>query len=128
MIEVGRLAIKLAGRDAGRKCVIVEILDKNYVLIDGLTRRRKCNILHLEPLKDKIEIKKNASQEAVVAAFNNLGIEIKEKKPKERKERPKKIKRKKEVTGSAQKKTEKKGMGGKKAEAKEGKVATKKEN
>ena len=47
MIEIGRIVIKTAGRDAGREAVIVDILDDNYVLIDGNVRRRKCNILHL---------------------------------------------------------------------------------
>ena len=52
MIDIGRVCIKLAGRDAGKKCVIVGILDDKTVMIDGETRRRKCNILHLEPLKE----------------------------------------------------------------------------
>jgi large subunit ribosomal protein L14e len=63
MIEIGRLCVKTAGRDAGLKCIIVDILDDKFVLIDGETRRRKCNILHLEPLKDVIKIKKNASHD-----------------------------------------------------------------
>ena len=50
MLTVGRLCIKIAGRDAGKQCVIVDVLDHNKVLIDGLTRRRPCNILHLEPM------------------------------------------------------------------------------
>ena len=28
MIDVGRVCVKTAGRDAGRKCVVVEIVDK----------------------------------------------------------------------------------------------------
>ena len=35
MLEVGRLCIKLAGRDAGKKAVVVENIDSNFVLIDG---------------------------------------------------------------------------------------------
>ena len=93
MIEIGRLCVKIAGRDAGNKCVVVEILDKNHVLVDGLTRRKKCNIKHLEPLKDKIDIKDKASHADVVSAFKKLDIEIKEKKSKKTPERPKKQKR-----------------------------------
>ena len=74
MIEVGRLCIKIAGRDAGLKCVIVDVLDDKFVLIDGETRRRKCNILHLEPLKDTIKIKKNASHEGIKKEFETLGL------------------------------------------------------
>ena len=50
MFEIGRLCVKIAGRDAGLKCLVVEVIDDNYVLIDGQTRRRKCNIKHLEPV------------------------------------------------------------------------------
>ncbi len=34
-IEVGRVCVKLNGREAGRKCVIVDVIDKNFVLITG---------------------------------------------------------------------------------------------
>ena len=30
LLEVGRLCIKTAGREAGLKCVIVEVTDKNF--------------------------------------------------------------------------------------------------
>ena len=60
MIEIGRVCVKTAGRDAGLKCVVIDI-DKKLVLIDGQTRRRKCGIAHLEPTKDVLKIKKGAS-------------------------------------------------------------------
>lgn len=108
-IEVGRLCLKLAGRDAGKKAVIVDILENNYVLIDGEVRRRKCNILHLEPLKEVIKIKKGASRNDVKAEFKKLGIELRDTKPKEKKERPKKLpKKKEEVEKKAKKETKKK--------------------
>ncbi len=57
-IEVGRICVKIAGREAGEKCVIVEIIDDNYVEVVGSTiKNRKCNIKHLEPVDQKIEIK-----------------------------------------------------------------------
>ena len=65
MIEIGRVIVKLAGRDAGRKGLIIDILDDKLVLIDGETRRRKCNILHLEPLAQVVTVKKNASHEEI---------------------------------------------------------------
>ena len=92
MMEVGRLCIKTAGRDARKQCVIVEVIDKNYVTIDGETRRRKCNIRHLEPLKDKISIKKGDSHAKVVVEFKKLGIDLKETTPKKAGKRPKKQK------------------------------------
>ncbi|MBW2991946.1 50S ribosomal protein L14e [Candidatus Woesearchaeota archaeon] len=92
MIEIGRVCVKLAGRDAGKRCVIIDVLDDKTVLIEGETRRRKCNILHLEPLKDLVKVEKNASYEKVCDA---LGIKVVEKKPKEKTKRPKKVRKKK---------------------------------
>ncbi len=90
MIEIGRLCMKIAGRDAGSKCVIVDILDDKFVLIDGETRRRKCNIMHLEPLKDIVKIKKGASHEDVSEVLKDAGIKSRETKPKQKTERPRK--------------------------------------
>ena len=60
MIEIGRVCFKIAGREAGKPAVIIDIIDKNYVLIDGLVRRKKCNIAHLMPVGVVLKIKKNA--------------------------------------------------------------------
>ncbi|PIY59994.1 50S ribosomal protein L14e, partial [Candidatus Woesearchaeota archaeon CG_4_10_14_0_8_um_filter_47_5] len=64
MITVGRVCMKIAGRDANRICVVVEVIDEHFVMIDGQTRRRKCNILHLEPLQKTVDIAAGASSEA----------------------------------------------------------------
>jgi len=88
MIEIGRMCIKIAGRDAGLKCAIVDILDERLVLIDGETRRRKCNIMHLEPLKDSINIKKNASHQDIKIEFEKLELKARETKSKPKTERP----------------------------------------
>ena len=95
MIELGRLCLKIAGRDAGKKCIVIDILDNNYVLIDGETRRRKCNISHLEPLDVVIEVKKKASHYEIKTEFKKLGLNVLETKPKPKTERPKKVKGKK---------------------------------
>ncbi|HID80247.1 MAG TPA: 50S ribosomal protein L14e [Ignisphaera sp.] len=78
-IEIGRICVKIAGREAGRKCVIVDIIDENYVLITGpkqLTgvKRRRCNINHIEPLDKKIDIPKGASDEEVLKALENANL------------------------------------------------------
>ncbi|MNN68734.1 50S ribosomal protein L14e [compost metagenome] len=78
-IEVGRLCVKLYGREAGRKCVIVDIIDENFVLITGpkqLTgvRRRRANVDHFEPLDKKIEISKGASDQEVLDALTKAGL------------------------------------------------------
>lgn len=74
---IGQVCVKIAGRDAGLRCAVLDNLDKNQVLIDGETRRRKCNAAHLELLPQKIKIEKNANHEAVKAAFKEIGIEVK---------------------------------------------------
>ena len=96
MIEVGRIAMKIAGRDAGKKGIIVDILDNNQVLLDGSTRRRKININHIEPLDEIITIKKGASHEEVKKALSKSNIEVKETKPKQTGEKPKRVRKKKE--------------------------------
>jgi len=88
MIEIGRVCLKIAGRDSKCKCVIIDVIDEKTVLIDGETRRRKCNIIHLEPTPAKLNIKKGASRAEIVKEFKKLGIELKEKKSKKPKERP----------------------------------------
>lgn len=89
MFDVGRVCVKIAGRDAGKRCVIVEVLDDKTVLVDGMTRRRKCNKIHLEPLNQTLDITKGASHDAVAKAFKELGLEVVTKKSKAKTEKPK---------------------------------------
>lgn len=96
MYEVGRLCVKIAGRDAGLRCVVIDVVDEKTVLIDGQTRRRNCNVKHLEPLKETIKLKKGASHSDVVAEFKKLNLEVVETKPKKATQRPKKQKKQKE--------------------------------
>ena len=77
MLEVGRLCVKTAGRDAGEYCVIVEVVDDKYVLIDGNTRRKKVNKSHIEPLAKVLNIKKGDDTQTVQRAFEKAGIEVK---------------------------------------------------
>lgn len=101
MIEIGRLCVKIAGRDAGRKCVVIDILDDKFVLIDGATRRRKCNIAHIEPLEQTLNIKKGASHADVIAEFKKLSLPFRETKPKAKKVRPRTLRRSKLATKPA---------------------------
>ncbi len=75
-MEIGQLAIKIAGRDAGRECLIVQKVDDNFVLVDGNTRRRKCNIDHLEFSSQKAALKEGASHEEVVKALQSIGVKV----------------------------------------------------
>jgi large subunit ribosomal protein L14e len=76
MFEVGRVCVKLAGREAGKKAVVVEQIDKNFVLVDSpWIKRRRCNVKHLEPLDVVLNIKKGASKEEIEKALKEAGIE-----------------------------------------------------
>ena len=73
--DIGRLCVKTTGREAGKYCVIVEIIDKNYLLIDGLqVRRRRVNYNHVEPLTETIEISKGASHKEVEDAIKKAEL------------------------------------------------------
>jgi large subunit ribosomal protein L14e len=103
-IEVGRLCVKIAGRDAGKECLIVDVTDKNFVIVDGNTRRRKCNITHLELLPHKADIKKGAAHEDVIKALHALGVKEEKKSP----AKPKKEKKAVAVEAKAEDKKGKK--------------------
>ena len=76
--DIGRLCVKTLGREAGHYCVIVDIIDKNYLLIDGLkVRRRRVNFNHIEPIADVLDIKKGASHEQVEAAIKKANLQEK---------------------------------------------------
>jgi large subunit ribosomal protein L14e len=73
-MEVGRICTKIVGREAGKKCIIVDIIDKNFVLITGPRavsdiKRRRANINHLEPTQEKIDINRGATDEEVTEAL-----------------------------------------------------------
>ena|SRR3972149_694431 len=93
MIEIGRVCLKIAGRDSGKKCVVIDIVDNTFVMVDGQTRRKKVNIRHLEPTNAKISIKKGASHSDVSKELAKLKIETKETKAKKPKPKPKKVRK-----------------------------------
>ncbi len=77
-IEVGRVCMKMAGREAGKKCVIVDVMDKSFVMVTGPkkvtgVKRRRVNINHLQPTPDKLDIKRGASDEEVAQTIEAAG-------------------------------------------------------
>ena len=69
-MDVGRICVKLKGREAGSRCVIVDVVDRNYVIVTGPpevtgVRRRRVNMSHLQPLDEVVEIIRNASDENI---------------------------------------------------------------
>ena len=69
LFDVGRVCEKTAGREKGKKCVIVEVIDQNFVLVDGGVKRQRVNINHLKPLDQTVSIKKGAKTDEVKAAL-----------------------------------------------------------
>jgi len=79
MLEVGRVCLKTAGREAGRYCIVLKKMDENFVLVTGpkettKVKRRRCNIEHLEPLMEKIKIAAEASDSEVMKEFSREGL------------------------------------------------------
>jgi large subunit ribosomal protein L14e len=77
-MEVGRICVKTVGREVGKKCIIVDIVDKNFVLITGPRtvsgiKRRRANINHLEPTQEKIDVNRGATDEEVTEAIKASG-------------------------------------------------------
>ncbi|TFG00457.1 MAG: 50S ribosomal protein L14e [Promethearchaeota archaeon] len=74
--EIGRVCVKTMGREAAHYCIIVDIIDKSYLLIDGpKVKRRRCNYKHLEPIDEVVELSKGASHEDVISAIKDAGLD-----------------------------------------------------
>lgn len=74
-IEVGRICVKIAGREAGKKCIIVDVIDKNFLLITGPkqvngVKRRRVNISHVEPTEKKVDITRGENDEEIMKALD----------------------------------------------------------
>jgi len=77
-IEVGRICVKQAGRENGKKCVVIDVMDKSFVLVTGPkkvtgVKRRRVNINHLMPLQEKVEVKRGASDDEVAQVLEAAG-------------------------------------------------------
>ena len=74
MAAIEKKPIKItetAGREAGEKCAIVEIIDENFVEVIGESvKNRRCNIAHLEPTADSVDVSGDA--DSIKAALADL--------------------------------------------------------
>jgi large subunit ribosomal protein L14e len=78
-MEIGQVCVKTVGKEKGKYCVVVKRVDKNFVIVSGpkaLTgvKRRRANVIHLQPLQYKLEIKEDASDEELLEAWKNSGL------------------------------------------------------
>ncbi len=69
LFEIGRVCEKTAGKEAGKRCVVIDVIDQNYVLVDGDVKRRRVNISHLRPLDQVVKVEKGAKTANVKAAL-----------------------------------------------------------
>jgi len=74
-VDVGRICVKLTGREAGKKCIIVDVVDRNFVLVTGPkqvngVKRRRVNANHIEPTERSVNIKRGESDEDVMKALD----------------------------------------------------------
>ena len=74
MLDIGRVVIKLAGRDARGVGVIIEKIDDNFVIIDGSVRRKKVNVKHIEPLPKKIDLSENPTKKEILDKLLELKL------------------------------------------------------
>lgn len=77
-LDVGRICIKTEGRESGRRCVIIDIVDKSFVLVTGpkdLTgvKRRRVNVRHLEPTEEVVSIIRGASDKEIMVLLKDIG-------------------------------------------------------
>ena len=75
-IQVGRIVTKVMGREAGKKAVIVQLIDRNFAEITGPfsitgVKRRRVNINHIEPSEHLIKIPKGADDSAVEKSISS---------------------------------------------------------
>jgi len=73
--EVGRICVKITGREAGKKCIIVDVIDKNFLLITGPKqvngiKRRRVNVSHVEPTEKKVNMSRGESDEEIMKALD----------------------------------------------------------
>lgn len=80
VFDIGRVVVIIRGRRAGRKAVVVDIIDENFVLVTGpkeLTgvKRRRMNVDHLIPLSIRLPIERGADDKTVLEVIKKQGLE-----------------------------------------------------
>jgi large subunit ribosomal protein L14e len=76
IFEKGRVCMKIAGRESGMYCVIVE--EGEFPMVTGPkkitgVKRRKCNSNHLEPTMETLTLE-SGSDEEVTQLWESSGL------------------------------------------------------
>ena len=75
LIDVGRVCVKVRGRDAGGLCMVLNSDSNGRVLVDGLgVRRKMVSVLDVEPTPTVLKIKKEASTESVLKELEDASL------------------------------------------------------
>ena len=69
-MDIGRVCLKVQGRESGQRCVVIDVIDRNYVIVTGPNiKRRRVNMNHIMPLDETVSISRNATDEEVISAL-----------------------------------------------------------
>lgn len=69
-MDIGRVCLKVKGREQGEKCVVIDVIDRNFVIVVGPNvKRRRVNMNHILPLDEAVELQRNATDEEAIAAL-----------------------------------------------------------
>ncbi|MFH1835400.1 MAG: 50S ribosomal protein L14e [Methanobacteriota archaeon] len=75
LIDVGRVCVKVRGRDAGGLCVVLSAPSDGKVLVDGIgVRRRTVSISDVEPTSTVLKVKKDASSDSVLKELEKADL------------------------------------------------------
>lgn len=80
VFEIGRICIKLSGKDVGKLCVVIDLVNDITVFVDGYGRRKKCNIKHLEQTAYVLNIFKGITHDDLIRVLEseNMPPELKQ--------------------------------------------------
>jgi len=78
-VEVGRVVCVNYGPEAGKLCVIVDIVNQNFALVDGGNAeggigRVQLNFKHMALTPIKVEVERSAKSKAVAAAIEAADV------------------------------------------------------
>jgi len=76
-VDIGQICVKTRGHEKGKRCIIVDIVDRSYVLVTGPrsvtgVKRRRVNVGHLQVLDESVNIPRQASDDDVAKALKTL--------------------------------------------------------
>jgi large subunit ribosomal protein L14e len=69
-MDIGRVCLKVKGREQGERCVVLDVVDRNFVIVVGPNvKRRRVNMNHIRPLDEVVSLQRNATDEEAIAAL-----------------------------------------------------------